>query len=177
MINMTSTVLWKAQHASKTLSNSWASWEQSFRAFQKARKIDDLKIWLQTLTQRYPYIKQNVVCVWECYILHTGDPCNFCFGKILWCFFWNSDQLSKQVHHRIIEWLGLGGTLMIIQFQPYCRGRGHLPVHQVAQSPIQPGLEQPQVWGIHSFSRQLVPASASPLSWVFLISKLNLLLV
>jgi len=33
----------------------------------------------------------------------------------------------------------------------------HLPLDQVAQSPIQPGLEHLQGGGIHSFSGQPVP--------------------
>lgn len=36
-------------------------------------------------------------------------------------------------------------------------GEGHLPLFQVPQSPIQPGVEHSQGWGIHSFSRQHVP--------------------
>jgi len=39
-----------------------------------------------------------------------------------------------------MEWFVLEGTLQIIQFQPPCHGQGHLPLDQVAQSPIQPGL-------------------------------------
>ena len=42
---------------------------------------------------------------------------------------------------RIIEWFGLEGTIKIIQFQPPHYRQGHLPLDQVAQSPIQPGLE------------------------------------
>ena len=34
---------------------------------------------------------------------------------------------------------------------------GHLPLDQVAQSPIQPGLEHSQGRGSHSFSGQHVP--------------------
>ena len=41
---------------------------------------------------------------------------------------------------RIIEWLGLEGTLKITWFQPPCHEQGHLPPDQVAQSSIQPGL-------------------------------------
>jgi len=44
-------------------------------------------------------------------------------------------------NHRIIEWFGLEGTLKIIWFQPSCHEQGHLPLAQVAQSSIQPGLE------------------------------------
>jgi len=35
----------------------------------------------------------------------------------------------------------LEGTLKIIWFQPLCHEQGHLPLDQVAQSSIQPGLE------------------------------------
>jgi len=35
----------------------------------------------------------------------------------------------------------LGGTFKIIWFQPPCYRQGHLPLDEVAQSPIQPGLE------------------------------------
>jgi len=41
----------------------------------------------------------------------------------------------------------LEGTLNIIEFQPPCHGQGHLKLEQVAQSPIQPGLERFQWWG------------------------------
>jgi len=51
------------------------------------------------------------------------------------------EMLITELCHRITERFGLEGTLKIIQFQPPCRGQGHLPLGQVAQSPIQPGLE------------------------------------
>jgi len=43
-------------------------------------------------------------------------------------------------HHRMTEWFGLEGTLLIIQFQHSCHRQGHLPLDQVAQSPVQPAL-------------------------------------
>jgi len=46
--------------------------------------------------------------------------------------------------YRIIEWFGLEGTFKIVLFQPPCYRQGHLPLDQVAQSPIQPGLEHLQ---------------------------------
>ncbi|EOA97032.1 hypothetical protein Anapl_17450, partial [Anas platyrhynchos] len=46
---------------------------------------------------------------------------------------------------------------------PPCHGLGHLPLDQVAQSPIQPGLEHLQGWGTHSFSGQPVPVPHNPL--------------
>jgi len=48
--------------------------------------------------------------------------------------------ILETYNHRIIEWLGLEGTFKII-FQPPTIGREHLPLYQVAQSLIQPGLE------------------------------------
>jgi len=45
------------------------------------------------------------------------------------------------IDHRFIEWFVLEGTLKIIEFQLPCHGLGHFPLDQVAQSPIQPGLE------------------------------------
>ena len=38
-----------------------------------------------------------------------------------------------------------------------CHVQGHLPLDQVAQSPVIPGLEHVQGWGIHTFSGQLIP--------------------
>jgi len=51
------------------------------------------------------------------------------------------EEIQSQVRSGITEWFGLEGTLKIIYFQPPCHGQGHLPLDQVAQSPIQPGLE------------------------------------
>jgi len=56
----------------------------------------------------------------------------------------------------------LDETLKIIRFQPPCHDQGHLPLDQVAQSSIQPGLEHFQGGGIHSFSGQPVPVFHSP---------------
>ena len=69
--------------------------------------------------------------------------------------------------HRIIEWFGLEGTLKITYFQPLCHGQGHLPLDQVAQSPVQPGLEHFQGGGSHNFSGQ--PLSHHPHSKEFLL--------
>jgi len=49
-----------------------------------------------------------------------------------------------------------------------CHGQGHLPLDQVAQSPIQPGLEHSQEGGIHIFSGQPVPVPHHPQSKEFL---------
>jgi len=42
---------------------------------------------------------------------------------------------------RIIEWIGLEGTFKDHLVQSPFHGQGHLPLDQVAQSPIQPALE------------------------------------
>ncbi|KAK4813670.1 hypothetical protein QYF61_017637, partial [Mycteria americana] len=47
-------------------------------------------------------------------------------------------------------------------------GQEHLPLDQVAQSPIQPGLKHFQGWGIHNFSGQPVPVPHHPHSEEFL---------
>lgn len=57
---------------------------------------------------------------------------------------------------RIMEWLGLKGTLKLISFHPPAMD---LPLSQGAQSPIQPCLEQLQGRGIHSLSDQPVSGS------------------
>jgi len=59
--------------------------------------------------------------------------------------------MDEWMDHSTIKWFGLEGTLRIIWFQPY------LPLDQVAQNPVQPGLEHFQRGGSHSFSGQPVP--------------------
>jgi len=70
--------------------------------------------------------------------------------------------LLSVIFHRIIEWFGLEGTLKIIRFQLPCHKEGHLLLDQVAQSPIQPGLEHCQGGGSHSFSGQPLPVPHHP---------------
>lgn len=54
------------------------------------------------------------------------------------------------VNHRIIESPGLEGTLKIILFQSPTKHKDNLSLDQVAQSPIQSGLEHYQELGSHS---------------------------
>jgi len=61
---------------------------------------------------------------------------------------------------------GLGWKIM--QFQLLCYRQGHLPLDQVAHSPIQPGLECFPGGGIHSLTGQPVPVSHHPHSEEFL---------
>ena len=61
-----------------------------------------------------------------------------------------------------IEWPGLKRTTTIIEFQPPCYVQGRQPPDQAAQSHIQPGLQCPQGWGIHSLLGQPVPVCHHP---------------
>ena len=70
--------------------------------------------------------------------------------------------------HGITEMVGMGGTLKIIKFHAPCHRQECLPLDQVAQSPIQPGLEHCQGGGIHDFSGLRVPAPHHPQSEEFL---------
>ena len=74
---------------------------------------------------------------------------------------------------KIIEWFGLERTFKIIYLQPPCYRQEYLPLGQVAESPIQPGLECFQGGGIHN------PSGFQCLNTLmvkkfFLISSLNL---
>ena len=77
--------------------------------------------------------------------------------------FWSDcerEVLHPETNHRITEWPGLEGTSRIMNLQPPAR-QGHQSPHlldQVAQGPIQPGLEHLQGQGIYSLSRQPIPA-------------------
>ena len=52
----------------------------------------------------------------------------------------------------IIEWFGLEGTSKITCFKTPCYRQGHLPLGEVAESPIQPDLECFQGGGIHNLT-------------------------
>jgi len=58
--------------------------------------------------------------------------------------------------------VGFGRDFKDHLFQPPCHEQGHLPLEQVAQSSIQPGLEHRQGGGSHSFSGQPVPVFYHP---------------
>ena len=66
------------------------------------------------------------------------------------------------VYHRTIEWFGLEGTFKDHLVQSPCNEQGHLQLDQVAQSPVQPGLECSQGWGIYHLSGQPVPVFHHP---------------
>ena len=61
--------------------------------------------------------------------------------------------------HRMV-WVGRG--LYDHPVPTPCYRQGHLPLDQVAQSPIQPGLECFQGGGIHNLTGQPVPVSHYP---------------
>jgi len=71
-------------------------------------------------------------------------------------------DLSESQQDRIIECFGLEGTFRGHLAQPPCSEQGHLQLDQVAQSPVQPGLECFQGGGLHCFSGQSVPVFHSP---------------
>ena len=75
--------------------------------------------------------------------------------------------VSGQENHGLTEWFGLEGTFKDPPVQPPCQGQGHLPLDQVAQSPVQADLEHLQGWGIHSFSGQPMPVPPSPFLAMF----------
>jgi len=70
--------------------------------------------------------------------------------------------------HRIIECFGLEGTFRDHLAQPPCTEQGHLQLDQVAQSPVQPGLECFQGWDPHCLSEQPVPVFHHPYRKKFL---------
>ena len=66
-------------------------------------------------------------------------------------------------------------TLKITWFQPPCRGQGHLPLDQVVQSPVQPGLEHCQGGASTASLGNLCPCLITlTVKNSFLISNLNL---
>ena len=74
-----------------------------------------------------------------------------------WVLLWDCGM-----SYRIIEWFGLERIFKITYFQPPCYWQGHFHLDQVAQSPIQPGLEYFQRGGIHNLTGWPVPVSHHP---------------
>ena len=70
--------------------------------------------------------------------------------------------ISSAPKYRITECSGLGGTFRGRQAQPPCNEQRHLQPDQVAQSPVQPGLECFQGWGIDHLSGQPGPGFHHP---------------
>ena len=65
-------------------------------------------------------------------------------------------------NHRIIELFEMEGTLKGQLVQLSYSEQGHLQLHQVVQSPIQPDLEFLQGGAIHHLSGQPVPVPHHP---------------
>jgi len=79
-----------------------------------------------------------------------------------------------------MECFGLGGIFRGHPAQPPCSEQGHLHLGQAAQSPIQPGLECFQGWGIDHLSgllgvKSLDFASVTSAGSVFFLKFLSLL--
>ncbi|XP_061317325.1 keratinocyte-associated protein 3 isoform X2 [Pezoporus flaviventris] len=66
---------------------------------------------------------------------------------------------TRIYNHRMV-WVGR--DLKAHPVPTPCHRQGHLPIDQVAPSPVQPGLEHCQGWGSHSFSGQPVPGPHHP---------------
>lgn len=54
-------------------------------------------------------------------------------------------------YHRIMEWFGVEGTLKSSSSSPSAVGQVAKSLDQVAQSPVQPGLEHFQEWDICNY--------------------------
>jgi len=68
-------------------------------------------------------------------------------------------------HHYIQPWDGVGGkgpSFKAHLLQPPCHVQGHLQPDEAAHSPIQPGLEKFQGWGISHCYGQPVPWFCHP---------------
>ena len=85
-------------------------------------------------------------------------PCCTLPAGICTCW-WDPPEPLSQNHRKTTP---LGWKTYKFLFQPTCYRWGHFPLDQVAQSPIQPGLECFQGGGIHSLSGQHVPVSCHP---------------
>ena len=81
-------------------------------------------------------------------------------------------NLSSAVCHRIIEWLGLGGTFKIIQFQHCCCEQGYHPLDQVAQVPQALLCIRSWVVFLEYYLKMRLDSFSSPISSV-LLSKVS----
>lgn len=76
---------------------------------------------------------------------------------------------SPVVTRQAVEWSGLEAALKVASFQPLCHRQGHLPLGQIAQSPIQSGLEHFH-WGITKqeyWTRQVPGQARKPGAWLW----------
>jgi len=69
---------------------------------------------------------------------------------------------SESENHGVTECFGVEGTFRGHLAQPPCSKQGYFQPDHDAQSPVQPGLECFQGWGLHYFSGQPVPVFYHP---------------
>ena len=85
-----------------------------------------------------------------------------------WFAFHRDWQRICSQEHRTTERCGWEGTFRGHLAQPPCSEHGYLQLDQGAQSPVQPGLECFQGWGMHHLSGQPVPVLHHPYCRKFL---------
>lgn len=59
-------------------------------------------------------------------------------------------QFNNRIINHSMAWVGRTCEDQLVQHP--CPGKGHLPLGQVTQSPVQPDIKHLQCWGIHNFS-------------------------
>jgi len=69
---------------------------------------------------------------------------------------------TAHIYHGIMEWFGLEETSKHHLVQTPCNEQRHLPLDQVAQSPVQPDLACFHRWGIYHLCGQPVPVFHHP---------------
>ena len=74
----------------------------------------------------------------------------------------SGDNDGEGENHRMTECFGLERTFRGHLAQPPCSEQGHLQLDQGAQSPVQPGLECSQGWGIDHLCGQPGPGFHHP---------------
>lgn len=108
------------------------------------------KQWWQQQLLRNPW-GLNLSCVISSHG-HAIDLCHTVFHPLA-NLLKNCFDLVRTTDHRM-DWVGR--VLKDHLVPTPCHAHGPLPLNQVAQSLIRPGLKYFQGWGIHSFSKQPV---------------------
>ena len=98
-------------------------------------------------------------CRWSLYGCPMGSVISLPCRQI------SDHRLIESQNHRVVR---IGRVLTDHLVPTPCHGQGHLPPDQVAQSPVQPGLEHFQGAGSHSFSGQPGPGPHHPHNKEFL---------
>lgn len=92
---------------------------------------------------------------------HSPLQMPYMFHMILYM----SLTLLHKIFHITIELFGLEGILMIILFLSPCHRQGHLPLHQVAQRPIQLDSEHLQGWQCPQLPWTTCDSALPPSKW------------